>query len=138
MHGGQDGAHVHSVDHQKEFLKNSNSQAVIKYDLGDLIVVFEALDHENSNQQVVVYNGQSVANSMPTKILGGQDYSSYEPNCFQFFDEKYLCSFPTSSHRRDFYPTNFDTSELGMKHRWPPPWSSRALPSQERLSSREM
>jgi hypothetical protein len=122
--GGQDGAHVHSVDHQNEFLKNSNSQAVIKYDLGDQIVVFEALDHENSNQQVVVYNGQSVANSMPTKILGGQDYSSYELNFFQFWHAKYLCCFPSSSHKGGFHAINFYASELGVKHRWPPPWPS--------------
>ncbi|KAM5570997.1 hypothetical protein ABKV19_011563 [Rosa sericea] len=119
---------------------------------------FEALDVENSDQQVVKCNSQFVANSedtmfhdmvvgdkanlcsssspklqlkimlrQPTRILGGQDYPSHKPNSSKFFNAKYLCSFPTSSHKRDFYPTNFDTSELGVKHRWPPLWSSRGI-----------
>ncbi|PRQ22542.1 hypothetical protein RchiOBHm_Chr6g0251451 [Rosa chinensis] len=117
---------------------------------------FEALDHEDSNQQVVKYNSQFVAYSrdtmfydmvvgdradlgtpsspklqlrimlcQPTKILGGQYYSFYEPNFFQVFDAKYLCFFPASPYKRGLHAINFDASELGVKHRWPPPWPSR-------------
>ncbi|XP_040373768.1 uncharacterized protein LOC121052556 [Rosa chinensis] len=61
----------------------------------------------------------------PTKMHGGQYYSFYEPNFFQVFDVKYLCYFLPSSRERDFHAINFDASELGVKHRWPPPWPSR-------------
>ena len=104
MHGGQDMTHDHPFDQEK--LATVGDKA----DLGT---------PSSPKLQLKIMPRQ------PTKILGGQDYPSHEPNSSKFFNEKYLCSFPTSSHRRDFYPTNFDTSELGMKHRWPPPWSSR-------------
>ncbi|XP_024156397.1 feruloyl CoA ortho-hydroxylase F6H1-3 [Rosa chinensis] len=122
MPGGQDVAHVQQFKSLEQVVKY-NSQSVAYYEdtmFYDMVVGDKADLGTTSSPKFQL----KISPRQPTKILGGQ-YSFYEPNFFQVFDTKYFCYFLTSSRKRDFHAINFDTSELGVRHRWPPPWPSR-------------